>query len=47
MAGIIEEHAPSVIEAAARHNLTHIDTKRESDWVALLFQSAPEPNEAT
>lgn len=40
MAGIIEEHAESVIQAAARHGLAHTDAKREGDWVALIFQKA-------
>ncbi|MEX1019763.1 MAG: 50S ribosomal protein L11 methyltransferase [Litorilinea sp.] len=39
MAGIIEEHAPEVIETAARYGLNLVDTKRESDWVALVFRA--------
>lgn len=41
MSGIIQERAPEVIEAAARHGLSLIDTKQESDWVGLVFRSQP------
>ena len=41
LAGIIEEKAGLVLEAAARYGLRLVDQKQENDWVALIVQSAP------
>ncbi|MCS6825307.1 MAG: 50S ribosomal protein L11 methyltransferase [Caldilinea sp.] len=38
LAGIIEERAEMVIEAARRHGCTLIDRKQENDWVALVVR---------
>lgn len=38
LAGIIEERAPLVIDAAQRHGCTLIDRKQEGDWVALVVR---------
>lgn len=43
MSGIIEERAPEVIEAAARHGLTLVETKQEGDWQALVFRAGSAP----
>ncbi len=40
LAGIIEERAETVIEAARRHGCTLIDRKQEGDWVALVVRKA-------
>lgn len=37
LAGIIDEQASVVVEAAGRHGLTVVDTLPESDWVALVL----------
>ncbi len=39
LGGILEHQAPSVIQAAAKANLTLIDTLQDHDWVVLVFQS--------
>jgi ribosomal protein L11 methyltransferase len=36
LAGIIEERAGLVVEAATRHGLMLLDRRQESDWVALV-----------
>ena len=41
LAGIIEEKAPLVVEAAARAGLTLVDRSQEDDWVALVVQRPP------
>jgi ribosomal protein L11 methyltransferase len=38
LAGILEEKADMVIEAARRHGLTYVDRKQEGDWVALIVR---------
>ncbi|MEM7536795.1 MAG: 50S ribosomal protein L11 methyltransferase [Chloroflexota bacterium] len=38
LAGILEEKAQMVIDAAARYGLTLVDTLQESDWVALVVK---------
>jgi ribosomal protein L11 methyltransferase len=38
LAGILEEKADMVIEAASRHGLTYVDRKQEGDWVALIVR---------
>jgi ribosomal protein L11 methyltransferase len=38
LAGIIEERAQLVIDAAQRHGCTLIDRKQEGDWVALVVR---------
>ncbi len=38
LAGIIEERAEMVVEAAQRHGCTPIDRKQEGDWVALIVR---------
>ena len=38
LSGILDEQAQSVVEAAARHGLSHVETLREEDWVALVMQ---------
>jgi ribosomal protein L11 methyltransferase len=43
LSGIIEDKADAVIEAAARHGLSLVARKQESDWVALICRSAPAP----
>jgi ribosomal protein L11 methyltransferase len=40
LAGIIEERAEMVVEAARRHGCTLIDRKQEGDWVALVVRKA-------
>lgn len=40
LAGIIEERAEMVIEAAQRHGCTLIGRKQEGDWVALVVRKA-------
>ncbi len=41
MAGIINERASMVIEAADRHELSLIEKRQEGDWVALIFEKLP------
>jgi ribosomal protein L11 methyltransferase len=41
LSGIIEERAFIVMEAAARHRLTLVDRKQETDWLALTFRKSP------
>lgn len=38
LAGIIEERAPLVIDAAQRHGLALVDRYQEADWVALVVR---------
>ena len=38
LAGIIEERAEMVVEAAQRHGCTLVDRKQEGDWVALIVR---------
>ena len=38
LAGIIEERAPLVIDAAQRHGCTLVARKQEGDWVALVVR---------
>lgn len=40
LSGILDERAPIVIEAAARHGLHLVERKQEGDWVALVLQIA-------
>jgi ribosomal protein L11 methyltransferase len=37
LAGILADQAPSVLQAAAEHGLTHLETRTQLDWVALLL----------
>ena len=38
LSGILAEQAQSVIDAAARHGLLHVETLCEEDWVALVMR---------
>jgi ribosomal protein L11 methyltransferase len=38
LSGILDERAPLVIDAAARHGLRLVDRKEEGDWVALVVR---------
>ncbi|MFN2203574.1 MAG: 50S ribosomal protein L11 methyltransferase [Caldilineaceae bacterium] len=40
LAGILDEKAPIVVEAGARHGLMEVDRLHEEDWVALIMRRA-------
>jgi len=39
LSGIMVDQADSVIEAAARHQLTLIEQRIMGDWIALVMQA--------
>ena len=44
LAGIIEDKADMVVDAAARHGLSLVNRKQETDWVALVVQKPERTN---